>query len=334
MYPNALQFDSVLIHAMDNATLLSYMHQVYDHGQADATMQARMGQWWTDFGAAYLLFDQVINPSRKSLETEDLKVRDTERDSSLGAYHEALLGLQRNPNDQKRQAARQLLLNYDAFGPKASQEYMKETELIDQMTKEIDDTAELTAAVTLLGLGDYLDDLKAKNQAFAALMSSRTASTQGQVKGAVAAARADLEAKYQLFRRLLNVAAVYEGDTDYRPFLLAVNAEVEHYRQILARKGGGGGTSSDQPSPDPSEEGGDNGGGTSTDPDQGGDNGGGTSTDPDQGGDNGGGTSTDPDQGGNNGGGTTPDPDQGGGSGGSGSGGDDNGGDDGGLSEG
>ena len=318
MYPNALQFDSVLIHAMDNATLLSYMHQVYDHGQADATMQAKMGQWWTGFGAAYLLFDQVINPSRKSLETEDLKVQDTERDSSLGAYHEALLGLQRNPNDQKRQAARQLLLNYDAFGPKASQEYMKETELIDQMTKEIDDTPALTAAVTLLGLGDYLDDLKAKNQAFAALMSSRTASTQGQVKGAVAAARADLEAKYQLFRRLLNVAAVYEGDTDYRPFLLAVNAEVEHYRQILARKGGGGGTSSDQPSPDPSEEGG------------------GSSTDPDQGGDNGGGSSTDPDQGGDNGGGTTPDPDQGGsgGSGSGGSGGGDNGGDDGGLSEG
>ena len=318
MYPNALQFDSILLRQMDNATLLSYMHQVYDHGQADATMQAKMGQWWTGFGAAYLLYDQVINPSRKSLETEDLKVQDTERDSSLGAYHEALLGLQRNPNDQKRQAARQLLLNYDAFGPKASQEYMKETELIDQMTKEIDDTPALTAAVTLLGLGDYLDDLKAKNQAFAALMSSRTASTQGQVKGAVAAARADLEAKYQLFRRLLNVAAVYEGDTDYRPFLLAVNAEVEHYRQILARKGGGGGTSSDQPSPDPSEEGG------------------GSSTDPDQGGDNGGESSTDPDQGGDNGGGTTPDPDQGGsgGSGSGGSGGGDNGGDDGGLSEG
>ena len=71
MYPNALQFDSILLRQMDNATLLSYMHQVYDHGQADATMQAKMGQWWTGFGAAYLLFDQVINPSRKSLETED-----------------------------------------------------------------------------------------------------------------------------------------------------------------------------------------------------------------------------------------------------------------------
>ena len=71
MQPNALQFNSIDITRLDNATLLSYMHQVYDHGQADATMQAKMGQWWTGFGAAYLLFDQVINPSRKSLETED-----------------------------------------------------------------------------------------------------------------------------------------------------------------------------------------------------------------------------------------------------------------------
>ena len=194
----------------------------------------------------------MINPSRKSLDTEDLENLDKTRDSSLGAYHEALLGLQRNPNEQKKQAARQLLLNYDTFKPSAGQEYMKETELIDQMTKEIDDSEALTAAVTLLGLGDYLSDLKQKNQAFATLMASRTASTQGQVKGAVTAARSDMEAKYQLFRRLLNVAAVYEGDTDYRPFLLAVNAEVEHFKQILARKGvtsgsssGSGGGSSD-----------------------------------------------------------------------------------------
>lgn len=259
---------------MDNATLLSYMHQVYDHGEADSTMQTKMGQWWTDFANAYLLYDQVINPSRKSLETEDLAQLDKARDSSLGAYHEVLLGLQRHPTEAKRLAARKLLLNYETFKPSASLEYMKETELIDQMTKEIDDTQELTDAVTLLGLADYLDDLKTKNQAFATLMASRTASTQGQTKGAVAAARDDLEAKYQLFRKLINVASIYEGDTDYRPFLLSVNAEIEHFRQILARKGsssGDGGGNTPTPTPTPDDQGGggsdDQGGGDGGDDD-------------------------------------------------------------------
>ena len=246
MYPNALQFGSIPLRAMDNATLLSYLHNVDDKGKAEnaAPMRTKMGQFWTDFDAAFVHYDQVFNPSRKSLESEDLKNLDSERDDALGAYHEAELGLQRNPNEAKRQAARLLNLNYDTYKPERSQEYMKETELINQMTTEIRNTAELSAAIQLLGLEDYLADLEQKNQAFADLMAGRTASTEGYQKGAVAEARADLEAKYQLFRQMLNVASIYEGDTEYRPFLLAANAEVEHFRQILARKGISTGSSS------------------------------------------------------------------------------------------
>ena len=244
MFPNALQLEGIKFHMMDNATYLSFMHMIDNHGQANATMQTKMGQFWTDFHLAYTYYDQVINPARKSLQTEELLNLDTARDNSLGAYHEALLGLQRNPNSEKRQAARLLLLNYDTFAPDRSQEYMKESELIDQMLKEIADSAEMTAAVTLLGLDDYVADLAAKNEAFAVVMASRTASTEGASKGVVAAARTDLETKYQLFRRMLNVASIYEGDTDYRSFILSANAEVEHYKDILARKGVSTGSSS------------------------------------------------------------------------------------------
>lgn len=239
MFPNALQMQSIALHYMDKATVLSFMHNVDEKGQAEnaAPMRTKLGQFWTPFHEAYVLYDQVFNPSRKTLESEDLKILDDERDDSLGAYHEAVLGLQRNPNEAKKQAARLLNLNYDTYKPDRSQEYMKETELISQMTTEIRNSQELSAAIQLLGLEDYLADLEQKNNAFANLMKSRTASTEGQQKGAVAEARANLEQKYQLFRQMLNVASIYEGDADYRPFILAVNAEVEHFRQILARKG-------------------------------------------------------------------------------------------------
>ena len=278
MYPNALQFGSIPLRAMDNATLLSYLHNVDDKGKAEnaAPMRTNMGQFWTDFDAAFVLYDQVFNPSRKSLESEDLKDLDNGRDNSLGAYHEAVLGLQRNPNDAKRQAARLLNLNYDTYKPDRGQEYMKETELISQMTTEIRNTAELSAAIQLLGLEDYLADLEQKNQAFADLMAGRTTSTEGYQKGAVAEARADLEAKYQLFRQMLNVASIYEGDTEYRPFLLAANAEVEHFRQILARKGVSTGSSSS-----------DNGGGSTDNNGSGSGTGSGTGTITPGGGDNG-----------------------------------------------
>ena len=239
MNSNALQWTSMHIGHMDNATLLSFMHNVDEKGLADsaAPMRTNLAEFWTPFHQAYNLYDQVFNPARKSLETEDLKNRDDERDNSLGAYHEAILGLQRNPNDAKRQAARLLNLNYDTYKPERNQEYMKETELINQMTTDIRSSAELLAAIQLLGLDDYLTDLEQKNQAFSDLMKSRTATTEGYQKGAVAEARTALEQKYQLLRQMVNVASIYEGDEAYRPFLLAVNAEVEHYRLILARKG-------------------------------------------------------------------------------------------------
>ena len=245
MYPNALQWAALPLRQMDNATLLSFMHNVDEKGQADnaAPMRTKLAEFWTSFHQAYNTYDQVFNPARKSLDTEDLANLDTTRDDALGAYHEALLGLQRNPNEAKRQAARQLNLNFDTYKPERSQEYMKETELIEQMTTEIRAQQQLAAAIQLLGLDDYLTDLEQKNQAFADLMKGRTASTEGYQKGAVAEARAALEQKYQLLRQMLNVASIYEGDAEYRPFLLAVNAEVEHFNQILNRKGKGSSTS-------------------------------------------------------------------------------------------
>ena len=222
---------------MDQMTLLSYLHMIDNHGQADATMQAKMGQFWTDFHTAFDAYDLVINPERTSIFTAELKKKDEDRDNALGAYHEAILGLQRHPVEAKRMAARKLLINYDSFAPDRGLEYMKETETIHQMVKEIENSTELSAAVALLGLGDYKDDLKAKNDDFSTTMATRTGTTEGQTKGAVAAARTAVEANFQLFRQMLNVASIYEGDADYRSFILKANAEVEHYRQILARKG-------------------------------------------------------------------------------------------------
>lgn len=246
MNPNALQIASIPLHAMDNATLLSFMHMVDDHGQANATMREKMGEFFTGFHTAFAQYDLVFNPARRMLETEDLIPLDSARDNSLGAYHEAILGLQRHPVEAKRLAARKIKLNFDTYSPDRSMEYMKETEIIEQMTTEIRNTPDLLAAIELLGLDDYLADLEQKNQAFADLMRSRTAATEGNVKGAVAAARTELENKYQLFRQMINVAAIYEGDTDYRPFMLSVNAEVEHFKDILARKGYSSGGGSDE----------------------------------------------------------------------------------------
>ena len=253
LQPDALQIQGVKLHEMDNGTLLSYLHLVDGHGMDSQAMRDKMGTYWSQFHMSVTGFDEAINPPRSSILTEDLKELDEARDNALGAYHEALLGLQRHPTEEKRTMARKLLLNYDTYKPDRSQEYMKETELIDQMIKELETNYQLELALNGLGLMDYKNDLKQKNQQFKTVMAQRTAEGEYREKGAVAAARKEAEQKYQLLRMLVDVAAIYEGDSDYESFIRAVNAEVEHFKQILARKGGSS-SGGDEPEPEPEPE--------------------------------------------------------------------------------
>jgi len=66
MFPNALQWQSVLIHSMDNATFLSFCNNVDEKCQATsaAAMREKMGQFYADFHAAAAQYDLVFSPTR------------------------------------------------------------------------------------------------------------------------------------------------------------------------------------------------------------------------------------------------------------------------------
>ena len=143
----------------------------------------------------------------------------------------------------------------------ASDEYMKETTAIAQMIQEMEENLQAEQALSTTGLDDWLQDLKAKNETFLAKMNERTEAQAGQQKGIVREKRLLAEAAYKNVVKLLNAAAIMEipADLDYNPVIDRLNAEVEHYRQILARKGSskddeGGDEPEPTPTPEPTPE--------------------------------------------------------------------------------
>ena len=273
----AKQIPSIEIGRMDNATLLSYMNTVAGHCAADATMQAKLGNIYTAFAASANNYDTVYNPSQKDLLTDELKRLDDIRDKAGTAWHTAILAATKSPNATKQQIALQLVQLYKDYHLDVSDEYMKQTTNIQQMLQSIEGDATIMAALPGMGLDEFLTDLKTKNEAFAAKMAERTAGTVGKTTGVVAAARLDVEQKYRTLMRMVNVVSSYEGGGVLDQFILVMTAEVEHYKQILARKGVSSGSSS--------SGGGDNGtgntgntgdsGNTGDNPGTGGDSGGG-----------------------------------------------------------
>ena len=241
---NAKQISDLQISRLDNATLLSAVEQTSLHVQHSAVARQKLGSIADAFVSAANAYDVAYNPSQKDLLTDVVAELDKVRDKAQTAWHENILAGQRSPNEQKAMVARQLVQLYKDYHLETADEYMKQTTNISQMIQNIEGNATIMAALPTMGLDDYLVDLKQKNEAFAAKVAERTAGTVGREKGVVAAARTAVEKALRDLIRATNVVSIYEGDGGLDQFIDTVNAEIEHYRQILARKGGGSGSSS------------------------------------------------------------------------------------------
>ena len=288
----AKQFSSFDITRMDITTSLGYYGQIKNIIMPNTTLVSTLDSVWTTFTSALQAFDTAYAQARKWEQTADIEDMDRQRDNALSAFLNALKAMQASPNATKAAAAKTLTFIRDKYTLSPADEYMKETTAISQMIQEIEANAasELSAA----GLDDWLADLKQKNEAFLAKMNERTEAQAGQQKGILREMRLRCEAAYRDLLKLINALTIVEipAGFNYDPILDRLNAEVEHYRQILARKGISTGST--------------NSGGGYIGDDTGENTGGGTvSPDPGTGGSTGGGSNT--------GGGETPDPGTGGG---------------------
>ena len=261
---NAKQMTEIATSRMDITTVLGYFGQIKGIVTGNSALVGALGTVWTTFTAAYDAFDEAYAQTRKWAQTEEIEGLDTTRDQALSAFNAALKSMQSSPNAQKQQAARLLMFIREKYTLNASDEYMKETTAIAQMIQEMEENMQAEQALTTTGLDDWFQDLKAKNEAFLAKMNERTEAQAGQQKGIVREKRLLAEAAYKNVVKLLNAAAIMEqpADLDYNPVIDRLNAEVEHYRQILARKGTSTGTNSggDGGSSDGGDDGGSDGG--------------------------------------------------------------------------
>ena len=306
---NAKQMNSIDVHnGMDNTTCLGFFLQIMNIVAPNGQLVAILAAVWSNFVNAFNAFDDAFAQARKWMQTGDIKSLDELRDAALSAFLNMLKAMQASPNQEKQSAAKYLMFIREKYNINPSDEYMKETTAVGQLIQELESNQQAQTALQTTGLNEWFLDLKAKNEAFLAKMNERTADQAGLQKGIVRDTRLACEAAYRNVVKLINALSIveYPADMDYNTPIDLLNAEIEHYRLILARKGvstGSGGnsgsstnsgTGSNENQGENENQGTGDGGGTNTEP--------GTVT-PEP--DNGGGTGTvtptpDPGTGGNN----------------------------------
>lgn len=254
----AKQIASFDIAHMDQTTALSYYTQIANLLQPQTTLTQAMGTVWTAFRDARDGFDEAFAQVRKWSQTSELKGLDDDRDAALSGFSAMLKAMLRSPNAEKRQAAERVQFVRQKYTLDPSAEYMKETTAIQQMVQEMEDDVQTDQALTTSGLKEWLQDLKAKNEAFLQKMNERTAEQAGQQKGLLKERRALCEAAYRGVVKLVNAMSICEvpEGLDLSTPIDRLNAEVEHYRLILVRGGSasedeGGDEPEPTPTPDP-----------------------------------------------------------------------------------
>lgn len=272
---NAKQLTIFDIHKMDITTALGFFGQMQTKFESNGTLTAAMGNVWTDYTSARQAYDFAYAQARKWEQTEDIFNLDKLRDNAQSAFLNALKAMLASPNAAKAQAAKLLTFIRDKYSLDNSDEYMKQTTMTAQFIQEVESNADAMAALTTTGLDDWFTDLKQKNADFLAKMNERTEAQAGLEKGIVREKRLLCEAAYRNVVKLVNAMAICEvpAGFDFTTAFNLLNAEIEHYRQILARKGistgsnsggdGGTGTGSNE-NDNENPGGGDNGGGGGT----------------------------------------------------------------------
>ncbi len=273
---NAKQMNSIDVHnGMDNTTCLGFLLQIMNIVAPNGQLVAILAAVWSNFVNAFNAFDDAFAQARKWMQTGDIKSLDELRDAALSAFLNMLKAMQASPNQEKQSAAKYLMFIREKYNINPSDEYMKETTAVGQLIQELESNQQAQAALQTTGLNEWFLDLKAKNDAFLEKMNERTADQAGLQKGIVRDTRLTCEAAYRNVVKLINALSIveYPADMDYNTPIDLLNAEIEHYRLILARKGVSTGSSGNSGSSTNSgtgsnqnQETGDNGGGTNTEP--------------------------------------------------------------------
>jgi len=306
---NARQIGYLEFNYLDQSEVYQYSVDQLSRAKACAPLMAKLGSEVGAWELAAQAFDTAYRKSTTAGQTKTVEGLDKERDSLYNGLTGTINNATKSPIAAQKAAATELQEPIKRYDVKTTGEYQQQTMRVGQFCQDL--LANFAAQLTTLGLTAWVEALQAKNTEFQEAMNVRTDEQAGYVKSELTQLKLQLIAAYRDFRKLANVIFIYEGDGAYATTIDQMNAEVRHYKQIIARKGGPSAASSDSgqgASPNPSQ-GGENGGQqTGGDSNQGGgtgtidtgDTGGGSTGGGTTGGDNGGSTG-----GGDNGGGGT-----------------------------
>lgn len=198
-----------------------------------------------DFSKAFADEDEAFRQYTSSLQTEQIRLADEERDKLYGALRDSIKAYTKFPVAETADAAKKLKRVLDNYNVNLSDNYMKESGTIENI---LQDFGSYTAELDLLRLTDIAAQLREANDKVRKLLADRNEERSTYILGALKAARKVSDQAYALLILYTNAyAALNPSSREAADLVRILNEDIKYFRQHAY----GNSSKKDDPEPEP-----------------------------------------------------------------------------------
>jgi hypothetical protein len=179
--------------------------------------------------------DVALDQTRRYDATGRIHEEDHRRDSAFYSIRDALRAFSRHFDAAKREAALRLDLIFEDFKNAPQKALPDESADIHNLLQRLEN---YLADIDLLGLGDWILELRQANDSVRLLTAERDSEAAARATLRMKTIRAEVDQTYYEIIGCLEAAATLEGLDAYSALFAEINARITEYNNILAREKG------------------------------------------------------------------------------------------------
>ena len=132
------------------------------------------------------------------------------------------------------------MIRFDTYGNLSVEAYDEETAKLTSLVNDLQ--VNHSSEINLLGVTEWVDELKASNIRFEDIKSNRYSEESAKTILRMKQVRKETDQIYQDMINRINAQILLNGETNYKDLLIALNQRIENAKNIMAKRKGQKGT--------------------------------------------------------------------------------------------
>jgi hypothetical protein len=172
----------------------------------------------------------------KSSHTDLLFIADNYRDSIFRGLCDTVKAACYHFIPAKAEAAKKLMIIFDTYGNISVEAYDEETAKLTSLVNDL--LVNHSSEINLLGVTEWVDELKASNIRFEDIKSNRYSEESAKTILRMKQVRKETDQMYQDMINRINAQILLNGETNYKDFVIALNQRIENAKNVMVKRKG------------------------------------------------------------------------------------------------